>query len=240
MAKIVKITVYGQTLYAMQMPENVYIDENGVKYFHLTKENCKNTRNVPPKIRVAFEHLEKIYARQKKLETKRKKMMQEMDAQIRALENEESAALKELREAQGVMDIKEFIDTFYEALPANIKFGMQKYGYEVGETPLCYGYDDAHFYIVRNIEVYKYNKNIPYAYEEYDGQWCLCDEAEEMEAYKNDVKRNERKLPVSASINSYLWTGDKFSTWYSGVYEIELKEKLTEGYAKDLARQFSK
>lgn len=81
---------------------------------------------------------------------------------------------------------------------------------------------------------------IPYAYEEYDGNWMMCDEAEEMEAYKKDIKKNEKLLPVSIPINSYMWTGDKFSTWYSGVYEIAIEGDMTKEYAKELAKKFAK
>ena len=37
-------------------------------------------------------------------------------------------------------------------------------------------------------------------------------------------------------INSYMWTGDKFSTWYSGVYEIAIEGDMTKKYAKNLQR----
>lgn len=93
---------------------------------------------------------------------------------------------------------------------------------------------------IRNVELYKYNKKISYCYEEYDGSWYLCDEAKEMEAYKKDIKKNEKTLPVSMPINSYMWTGDKFSTWYSGVYEIAIEDDMTKEYAKDLAKKFAK
>ena len=86
----------------------------------------------------------------------------------------------------------------------------------------------------------EYNKSIPYAYEEYDGNWMMCDEAEEMEAYKKDIKKNEKLLPVSMPINSYMWTGDKFSTWYSGVYEIAIEDDMTKEYAKELAKKFAR
>ena len=79
-----------------------------------------------------------------------------------------------------------------------------------------------------------------YAYEEYDGNWMMCDEAEEMEAYKKDIKKNEKTLPVSMPINSYMWTGDKFSTWYSGVYEIAIEDDMTKEYAKELAKKFAR
>lgn len=68
----------------------------------------------------------------------------------------------------------------------------------------------------------------------------MCDEAEEMEAYKKDIKKNEKLLPVSIPINSYMWTGDKFSTWYSGVYEIAIEGDMTKEYAKELAKKFAK
>ena len=41
-------------------------------------------------------------------------------------------------------------------------------------------------------------------------------------------------------INSYMWTGDKFSTWYSGVYEIAIEDDMTKEYAEDLAKKFAK
>ena len=90
------------------------------------------------------------------------------------------------------------------------------------------------------IEHLDFNKSIPYAYEEYDGNWMMCDEAEEMEAYKKDIKKNEKLLPVSMPINSYMWTGDKFSTWYSGVYEIAIEDDMTKEYAKELAKKFAR
>ncbi len=33
-----------------------------------------------------------------------------------------------------------------------------------------------------------------------------------------------------------MWTGDKFSTWYSGVYEIAIEDDMTKEYAKELAK----
>lgn len=113
MAKIVKLNVYEKTVYAVQVEDNLYIDEIGVKHLSPSPENCKNTRNVPPALRTAFEHLAKNHAARKKVEDKR-------------------------------------------------------------------------------------------------------------------------------AINSYMWTGDKFSTWYSGVYEIAIEDDMTKEYAKDLAKKFAK
>ena len=148
-------------------------------------------------------------------------------------------AFKALREAQGVIIYKEFAEIFYNALPSGIKNEMARLKYNIG-SPYAYGYDDKHLYVVRNIEMYKYEKRVPYAYEEYDGTWMLCDDAEEMDAYKKDVEKYEKPLPVKMPVHSYLWTGDKFTTWYSGVYALEIKERMTEEYAKELAKKFAK
>ena len=50
----------------------------------------------------------------------------------------------------------------------------------------------------------------------------------------------EKLLPVSMPINSYMWTGDKFSTWYSGVYEIAIEGDMTKEYAEELAKKFAR
>ena len=171
---------------------------------------------------------------------KRTKFLKEISQQLNELEKDECAIMKELRDAKGIISRDEFVDAFYEALPDRVKNAMKQYGYSAGSTPYNLGYDDSHIYIIRNVIVYKYNKNIPYAYEEYDGNWMMCDEAEEMEAYKKDIKKNEKLLPVSMPINSYMWTGDKFSTWYSGVYEIAIEGDMTKEYAKELAKKFAR
>lgn len=57
---------------------------------------------------------------------------------------------------------------------------------------------------------------------------------------KKTSKKNEKLLPVSMPINSYMWTGDKFSTWYSGVYEIAIEDDMTKEYAKELAKKFAR
>ena len=165
---------------------------------------------------------------------------EENSQQLNKLEKDECAIMKELRDAKGVISKNEFVEAFYEALPDRVKDAMKRYGYSAGSTPYNLGYDDNHIYIIRNVIVYKYNKNIPYAYEEYDGNWMMCDEAEEMEAYKKDMKKNEKLLPVSMPINSYMWTGDKFSTWYSGVYEIAIEDDMTKEYAEELAKKFAR
>ena len=213
MAKIIKLKAYDKMVYAVQVEDNLYIDELGVKHLSPSPENCKNTRNVPPALRTALKDLYD-YVR---------------------LED-----MKELRDAKGIISRDEFIDAFYEALPNRVKDAMKQYGYSAGSTPYALGYDDNHIYIIRNVIAYKYNKSIPYAYEEYDGNWMMCDEAEEMEAYKKDIKKNEKLLPVSMPINSYMWTGDKFSTWYSGVYEIAIEDDMTKEYAKELAKKFAR
>lgn len=140
MAKIIKLNVYEKTVYAVQVEDNLYIDELGVKHLSPSPENCKNTRNVPPALRTALEHLAKNHTARKKVEDKRTKFLKEISQKLNELEKD------------------------------------------------------------------KYNKSIPYAYEEYDGNWMMCDEAEEMEAYKKDIKKNEKLLPVSMPINSYMWT----------------------------------
>ena len=237
MAKIIKLNVYEKTVYAVQVEENLYIDELGVKHLSPSPENCKNTRNVPPALRTALEHLAKNHTARKKVEDKRTKFLKEISQQLNELEKDECAIMKELRDAKGIISRDEFVDAFFEALPDRVKDAMKQYGYSAGSTPYNLGYDDNHIYIIRNVIVYKYNKNIPYAYEEYDGNWMMCDEAEEMEAYKKDIKKNEKLLPVSMPINSYMWTGDKFSTWYSGVYEIAIEDDMTKEYAKELAKK---
>ena len=240
MAKIIKLNVYEKTVYAVQVEDNLYIDELGVKHLSPSPENCKNTRNVPPALRTALEHLAKNHTARKKVEGKRAKLLKEINQQLNELEKDECAIMKELRDAKGVISKNGFVEAFYEALPDRVKDAMKRYGYSAGSTPYNLGYDDNHIYIIRNVIVYKYNKNIPYAYEEYDGNWMMCDEAEEMEAYKKDIKKNEKLLPVSMPINSYMWTGDKFSTWYSGVYEIAIEDDMTKEYAKELAKKFAR
>ena len=240
MAKIIKLNVYEKTVYAVQVEDNLYIDELGVKHLSPSPENCKNTRNVPPALRTALEHLAKNHTARKKVEVKRAKFLKEISQQLNELEKDECAIMKELRDTKGVISRDEFVDAFYEALPDRVKDAMKRYTYSAGSTPYALGYDDNHIYIIRNVIVYEYNKSIPYAYEEYDGNWMMCDEAEEMEAYKKDIKKNEKLLPVSMPINSYMWTGDKFSTWYSGVYEIAIEGDMTKEYAEELAKKFAK
>lgn len=220
MAKIIKLKAYDKMVYAVQVEDNLYIDELGVKHLSPSPENCKNTRNVPPALRTALEHLAKNHTARKKVEDKRTKFLKEISQQLNELEKDECAIMKEL--------------------PNRVKDAMKQYGYSAGSTPYALGYDDNHIYIIRNVIAYKYNKSIPYAYEEYDGNWMMCDEAEEMEAYKKDIKKNEKLLPVSMPINSYMWTGDKFSTWYSGVYEIAIEDDMTKEYAKELAKKFAR
>ena len=240
MAKIIKLKAYDKMVYAVQVENNLYIDELGVKHLSPSPDDCKNTRNVPPALRTAFEHLAKNHTARKKVEDKRAKFLKEISQQLHKLDEDECAIMEELLDAKGVISRDEFVDAFYEALPGRVKDAMKQYGYSAGDTPYNFGYDDNHIYIIRNVMVSKYDKNIPYAYEEYDGSWGMCDEAEEMEAYKKDIKKNEKPLPVSMPINSYMWTGDKFSTWYSGVYEIAIKGDMTKEYAKDLAKKFAR
>ena len=42
MAKIIKLNVYEKTVYAVQVEDNLYIDEIGVKHLSPSPENCKN------------------------------------------------------------------------------------------------------------------------------------------------------------------------------------------------------
>ncbi|MFR7477090.1 hypothetical protein, partial [Frisingicoccus sp.] len=65
------------------------------------------------------------------------------------------------------------------------------------------------------------------------------DDAETDAAYIQDVKKNSKKLSVKANLVEGLETGDKFSIWYYGAYEIPIKEKKTAEYAKRLAKEFS-
>ena len=114
MAKIVKLNVYEKTVYAVQVEDNLYIDEIGVKHLSPSPENCKNTRNVPPALRIAFEHLAKNHAARKKVEDKRAKFLKEIKQQLNELEKDECTIMKELRDAKGVISKDEFIDAFYE------------------------------------------------------------------------------------------------------------------------------
>ena len=70
MAKIIKLNVYEKNVYAVQVEDNLYIDELGVKHLSPSPENCKNTRNVPPALRTALEHLAKNHTARKKVEDK--------------------------------------------------------------------------------------------------------------------------------------------------------------------------
>lgn len=240
MAKIVKInTNTGKEVLAVHLGNGFYVDENGVRHMP-SEEAVRGTRNIPANVRAAFEHAENLYKRYNKLEAKKDKLLTEIKKQKDALDEEEKLVFKELRDAQGVLSRSEFVQAFYDALSVEVKTAMQRMGFSIGDTPYSMCYNDDNIYIIRNVELYKYNKKIPYCYEEYDGSWFLCDEAEGMEAYKKDVKKAEKTLPVQMLIHSYLWTGEKFSTWYSGVYEIEVSERMTITYAKELAKKFAK
>lgn len=240
MAKIVKInTNTGKEVLAVHLGNGFYVDENGVR--HMPSEGAvRGARNIPANVREAFKHIEDLYKRYDRLKAKRDKFLIEIKKQKDALDEEEKLVFKELRDVQGVVSRNEFVQAFYDALPDEVKSAMQRLNFSIGDTPYNMCYNDDNIYIIRNVELYKYNKKIPYCYEEYDGNWFLCDEAEEMEAYKKDVKKAEKTLPVQMLIHSYLWTGEKFSTWYSGVYEIEVSERMTITYAKELAKKFAK
>ena len=99
MAKIIKLNVYEKTVYAVQVEDNLYIDELGVKHLSPSPENCKNTRNVPPALRTALEHLAKNHTARKKVEGKRAKLLKEISQQLNELEKDECAIMKELRDA---------------------------------------------------------------------------------------------------------------------------------------------
>lgn len=156
------------------------------------------------------------------------------------LETDECTIMKELREAKGVISRDEFVDAFYEALPDRVKDAMKQYGYSVGSTPYALGYDDQSYLTHQKLIAYKYNKSIPYAYEEYDGNWICVTRLKRWKHTKKTSKRTKNCIPVSIPINSYMWTGDKFSTWYSGVYEIAIEGDMTKEYAKELAKKFAK
>lgn len=94
MAKIIKLNVYEKTVYAVQVEDNLYIDELGVKHLSPSPENCKNTRNVPPALRTAFEHLAKNHAARKKVEDKRAKFLKEISQQMHELETDECTIVK--------------------------------------------------------------------------------------------------------------------------------------------------
>lgn len=66
MAKIIKLKAYDKMVYAVQVEDNLYIDELGVKHLSPSPENCKNTRNVPPALRTALEHLAKTIQQEKR------------------------------------------------------------------------------------------------------------------------------------------------------------------------------
>lgn len=117
MAKIIKLNVYEKTVYAVQVEDNLYIDELGVKHLSPSPENCKNTRNVPPALRTALEHLAKNHTARKKVEDKRTKFLKEISQQLNELEKDECAIMKELRDAKGIISRDEFVDAFCEALP---------------------------------------------------------------------------------------------------------------------------
>lgn len=86
MAKIIKLKTYCEMTYAVQVEDDLYIDELGVKHLSPSPENCKNTRNVPPALRAAFEHLAKNYVARKKTENKRDKFLKEINQQLRELD----------------------------------------------------------------------------------------------------------------------------------------------------------
>lgn len=240
MANIFKIdTYYGGEVLAVRIGENCYIDENCIKHRGVSKDRVKRTRNVPAEVRTAFEHVESLYKRYDKLDAKKAKLLEEISRQEKALDEEERQVFKELRDAQGVMSLDEFVEAFHEALPDKIKEEMDKYNFHITSQPLGIAYQDDNIYIERNVVVRKYDRNTPYCYEEYDGSWFMLDNAKNIATYHEDIKKCEKRLSVFDEISSELWTGDKYSVWYSGVYTIPINEKKTKEYAKKLAKIFA-
>ena len=148
MAKIIKLKTYDKMVYAVQVEDNLYVDELGVKHLSPSPDDCKNTRNVPPALRTALEHLAKNHTARKKVEDKRAKFLKEISQQLHELEADECAIMKELRDAKGAISRDEFVDAFYKALPDRVKDAIKMYDYSVGSTPYNLGYDDNHIYII--------------------------------------------------------------------------------------------
>lgn len=232
---------------AVEIGKNEYVDADGVTYKNIDSDLISDANDVSEEEKHTFKYLSSLYdgiagleEQKHAIDAKIAASKKEIKKQKDALDEEEKLVFKELRDVQGVVSRSEFVQAFYDALPDEVKSAMQRLNFSIGDTPYDMCYNDDNIYIIRNVELYKYNKKIPYCYEEYDGNWFLCDEAEEMEAYKKDVKKAEKTLPVQMLIHSYLWTGEKFSTWYSGVYEIDVSERMTITYAKELAKKFAK
>ncbi len=238
MAKIVRFKESKKL--AANLFGNEYITEDG-KFVTLENDDAVTfARNVPEEVRVRFNDIEKAYKKRRKAEEKRKNVMEKLRNEVINSIAEEETAIKALLYAQNILAHETFVHEFEKALPRFLKDEMFEKGFTVETRPYGVSYDDNSVYICRSKQLSKYNKNVPYAYEEYDGNFMLCDDAEDDDAYKRDVKKNSKKLSVKAKVQEGLETGDKFSIWYYGVYEIPIKEKKTAEYAARLAKEFAK
>lgn len=85
-------------------------------------------------------------------------------------------------------------------------------------------------------DIEKYFRSGSFVYEEYDGTMMMCPGCEKDPEYQKYIKRYRRELPIKAKLNERLSLGDKDWLTYYGYYDIPLKEKLTEDYAKTLAK----
>ncbi len=238
MAKIIRLKESKKL--AVNMSGNLYMTEEG-EFILVDKGETEFTtaRNVPAELRKKFDAVAKAHKQSISAEKKKEKILAELAEEVRSAHDAENAAIKELFKCQSLLSHADFLLEFEKALPESLKAEMSAKGFSIEEYPYGIAYDSNSIYICRSKLIRKYDKSVPYAYDEYDGSFVMFDDAETDAAYIQDVKKNSKKLSVKANLVEGLETGDKFSIWYYGAYEIPIKEKKTAEYAKRLAKEFS-
>ena len=227
--KIVRLPDYNKIL-AVDLKDGSYLTENGQVYKNVT--STTGTRNISPEVKTLLLGMASLHLRNQEIDDEISKMTAEKTKNICSMRQ----FAIDLVHAQGILTYSEFEEAFLNALPDNVVEAMDEYGYSI-DTPTGMCYQDGYMYISRTECLSKYNRNVSFAYEEYDGELVLYDNAEKDKNSQKLIKANSKPLPVKSGMKECLFTGDKYSIWYSACYEIKIDKPLTKEYAESLAKK---
>lgn len=202
------------------------------------------TRNVPPSIRERMENAYAAYTSAITASQQFAKAREEYEGKMVDYKQVLSKFPDEIKHCRGILTGKEFLEAFYEALPANVKSAIKAcpnrdyYGNKAGEYSLeIFGNRVA---LETHIDIEKYFRHSSFTNEEYDGTIQLADGAEKTKEYKSYVREYTHPLPINRGFSREGLSvgGDKDFLAYYAEYNIEIKKPMTAEYAKDLAAEF--
>lgn len=239
-----------KSVYAIKLddsPCEKYVDIDGNEYFCLRTEDVLPCEDMPVELRESFKNLAQSYSELeglKKEQTELNKKIQSAEAQIRT-------AKTAVKEASGEMSFPEFVDIFEEAFPETFRDLMEEKFFHIeipepanglGEREICIVFEKMLCNDAKIMKAYPFL--YPDGYKP-EGYYCMYNDANEYLEYQRIIKEQEKYLMIKAELSSKLlliddWQRERSNLYFREEYRIPVTKKLTEEYAKELAKEVTK